>query len=114
MTKRRLVLIGALIALLVVPATVAADTPLIVGDVSQDGMVNVADVIQIMQYTVGMRQFDADQLRCGDTTADGQVTVGDAVHIMQFTVDPDGTHGVLAKPLYDPVFHAGMIDPLTL
>ncbi len=111
---KKLIVALVMVAALVVPAIVSADATLVVGDVSLDGKTNIGDAVQIMQYTVGLRAFDADQLRCGDTTADGLTNIGDAIHIMQWTVDPYGIHGILKKPLYDPVFHASMVDPLTV
>lgn len=87
---------------------------LIVGDVNLDERTNIIDAMFIAQYVVGLRTLDADQLKCADTTADRAVNIIDAMHIAQFSVDPRGTAGVLFKPLFDPVFHQGMIDPLTL
>ena len=87
---------------------------LIVGDVNLDESTNIIDAMFIAQYVVGLRSLDADQLRCADTTADSAVNIIDAMHIAQFTVDPRQIAGILFKPLYDPVFHQGMIDPLTL
>ncbi len=87
---------------------------LIVGDVGLDGRVTMVDVLFILQYRAALITLNEDQLRCADTNADGRVTMADALHIMQFRADPDGSLGILHKPLYDPVFHHGMIDPLTL
>jgi hypothetical protein len=102
------------LAAALVPSVVAAAAPLVVGDANMDGKVSMADVLAVLQYRAGDVEFTADQLRCADTTADGKVTMADALHIMQFRADPHGTLGILHKPLYDPVFHAGMVDPLTL
>ena len=86
---------------------------LMVGDVSMDGAVTMGDVMYLMQSRAGLRTLDEYQLQCADTNADGQVTMGDAMHIMQFRADPHKELGILYKPLYDPVFHSGMIDPLS-
>jgi len=83
-----------------------------VGDVTLDAHVSVADAVAIMQFTIGSRELSGDQLRAGDTTGDGRVSVADAVHIMQFTIDPDGAFGILAKPLWRTPVHDGMLDPL--
>lgn len=113
MTKRWILVLGALVALLAVPAVVSANG-LVVGDANLDGKTTMADAMTIMRYRAGLEEFNADQLKCADTTADGKVTMADAMHIMQFRADPDGSAGILSKPIYDPVFHSGMIDPLTL
>ncbi len=83
-----------------------------VGDVNLDGRVTMADVAFVMQYRAGLREFNTDQMRCADTNADSRVTMADALHIMQFRADPDGSLGILHKPLYDPVFHHDLLDPL--
>ena len=65
----------------------------------------------VMQYRAGFRELDQYQLLCADTNADGSVNIADAMHIMQFRADPYGTAGILCKPLHDPRFHEGTIDP---
>lgn len=89
-------------------------TGLIEGDANGDGAVNVGDAVAVLRYTVNLFEMNADQLKSADTTDDGNVNVGDAVHILQFTVDPDRTHNVLAKPLWETPADDDMIDPLTL
>jgi len=114
--KKHILILIALAAMIAVaiPGTVMADKPpLVVGDANLDGMTSMADVMFIMQYRGGLREFSENQLRCADTTADGMVTMADVMHIMQYRADPDMTLGILYKLLYDPTFHAGMIDPLT-
>ena len=85
---------------------------LMVGDVNLDARVTMADCLCVMRHRAAVQILDLDQLRCADTNADGAVTMADALHIMQFRADPDGSAGILCKPLYDPSFHDGMIDPL--
>ena len=92
----------------------SAEPYLIVGDTNLDGRVTMADVLTILQYRAGTITLSNDQLRCADTNADERVTMADGLHIMQFRADPYSTLGILSKPLYDPEFHEGMIDPLTL
>ena len=83
-----------------------------VGDANMDGRVTMGDTLTILQYRAALAELDDYQLRCGDTNCDGRVTMADALHIMQFRADPDQTLGILTIPLYNPEFHAGMIDPL--
>jgi len=81
---------------------------LIEGDVTRDNVTNIVDAMFIAQYTVGLRDFDVNQLVCADTNDDGTVNIVDAMHIAQYTVDPMGSGGVLFKPLWEEAF-----DPLT-
>lgn len=86
----------------------AAIVRLVEGDATRDHVTNIIDAMFIAQYTVDLREFDANQLICGDTNDDGQVNIVDAMHIAQYTVDPTGAGGVLFKPLWEVSF-----DPLT-
>jgi hypothetical protein len=88
---------------------------LVEGDVNCDGTTNIVDAMYIAQYTVGLRELDADQMICGDTTDDGSVNIVDAMHVAQFTVDPHGTANVLFKPLWESEFDEGItLDPLDI
>ena len=55
--------------------------------------------------------FDADQLEAADITDDGNVTISDAMHIAQWLVDPNGTLGVLFKPLWELANDSHMLQP---
>ena len=81
------------------------------GDTTGDGYVNIVDAMFIAQYDVGLRTFTADQLTCADTTDEGTVEIVDAMHIAQWGVDPDGTSGVLHKPLWESPADDHMLPP---
>jgi len=81
---------------------------LIEGDANLDGTTNIIDAMFVAQYTVGLRTLDANQLICADTTDDGATNIVDAMHISQYTVDPNGSAGVLFKPLWEAA-----TDPIT-
>lgn len=61
----------------------------------------VIDAMFITQYIAGLRNLNASQLQCADIMDDGDVTMADAMHIAQWKADPDGTLGVLFKPLWE-------------
>ena len=92
--------------------TIAA-TPeaLMEGDGSLNEHVQVSDAMSIAQYAAGLVSLTDDQLTCADTTDDGSVTMADAMHIAQWLVDPDGTLGVLNKPLWETPADDDMLHP---
>ncbi len=53
------------------------------GDVTGDGRINVADAVLLMQYLAGNSTLNAKQLRAADVVKDGAVNVIDATAIMQ-------------------------------
>ena len=84
--------------------------PLMDADVNLDGKVTIVDAMFIAQYVVGLRTLNADQLRCAETynSTVGSPDISDAMHIAQWVVDPDGSLGVLKRPIYH---HADMLPP---
>jgi len=83
------------------------------GDVDMNGCVDISDAMFIAQYTVGLRTLNESQLKCADTTDDdGNVDISDAMHIAQYTVDPDGSLGVLYKPLWESPADDDMMKPV--
>ena len=82
------------------------------GDVSGDGHVTIGDAMLIAQHTTHIITLDADQLKCADTTDEGSVTIGDAMHIAQYTVDPNGSLGVLFKPIWESPADDDMLKPV--
>jgi len=85
--------------------------PLMEGDVTLNGHVDIVDSMFIAQWVIGLRTFSADQLECADTFDDGAPDISDAMHIAQWVVDPDGSLGVLKVPLWDAVLDAHMLPP---
>ena len=86
--------------------------PLMEGDVTLDGHVDIVDAMFIAQWVVGLRTLSADQLTCADTFDDGAPDISDAMHIAQWVVDSDGTLGVLKVPLWKSPADDNMIPPL--
>ncbi|MCK4527319.1 hypothetical protein KAW18_08095 [candidate division WOR-3 bacterium] len=82
------------------------------GDVTMDMHVTMADAMFIAQYKAGVRSLNASQLKCADTTDEGDVTMADAMHIAQWKADPDGSLGVLFKPLWEAGPDADMLPPV--
>ena len=76
-----------------------------------NGCVNILDAMFIAQYTVELRTLNESQLKCADTNDDGNVDILDAMHIAQYTVDPDGSLGVLYKPLWESPADEDMLKP---
>jgi len=93
-------------------ATPQTTTQLMEGDVTMDKHVTMADAMFIAQYKAGLRTLNASQLQCADTTDDGDVTMADAMHIAQWKADPDGTLGVLYKPLWELGPDDNMLEPV--
>ncbi|MCG7850839.1 MAG: dockerin type I repeat-containing protein, partial [ANME-2 cluster archaeon] len=81
------------------------------GDVTGDNCVDTVDAMLIAQYRAGLISLTADQLKCADTTDDGSSDMIDAMHIKQWRVDPDGSLGVLAKPLWESPADDDMLHP---
>lgn len=60
------------------------------GDVNDDGEINVQDVVLVMQYVIGLRSLTSDQLEAADVNRDGVVNVQDATLIMQHVLGIEG------------------------
>lgn len=56
------------------------------GDVNEDGVVNVEDVVLVMQYILGLTQLDPDQQNAADVNGDGIINVEDVVLVMQYVL----------------------------
>lgn len=56
------------------------------GDVNEDGEINVLDAILVMDYTIGLQNLTGDQLEAADVNRDGRVNVQDATMIMQYVL----------------------------
>ena len=53
------------------------------GDVNNDGSVNSADALIVLQYSVGLTAIDTN---LGDVNKDGIVNSADALMILQYSV----------------------------
>ena len=91
---------------------IVVGSALMEGDVNMNGCVGISDAMLIAQYTAGLRTLNESQLKCADTNDDGEVTISDAMHIAQYTVDPDGSKGVLHKPLWESPADDDMMKPV--
>ena len=91
---------------------IVVGSALMEGDVDMNGCVDILDALLIAQYDVGLITLNASQLKCADTTDDGNVDISDAMHIAQYTVDPDGSLGVLRKPLWESPADEDMLKPV--
>ena len=70
------------------PAYVRA-TPVLFGDANEDGAVNQADTLLVLQEVVGLREKPAagsDLFRKTDVHTNGMIEVGDALFIAQYNV----------------------------
>lgn len=56
------------------------------GDVNNDGAVNVTDATEIQKYSAGKITFDDDALNRADVNSDGKVNVSDATLIQKYAV----------------------------
>lgn len=62
------------------------DTEFYLGDVNNDGTVNVLDATVIQKYCVGKATFDDELLTIADVNGDGNVNVSDATLIQKYAV----------------------------
>lgn len=68
-----------------VPAKITiAESAASVGDVNQDGKINLTDAKLVMQYYNGAGVLEGQQLKNADTNGDGNVNLTDAKRIMQY------------------------------
>lgn len=67
-----------------IPAKITiAEQAASIGDVNQDGTVNLTDAKLVMQYYNGAATLEGQQLKNADTNGDGNVNLTDAKRIMQ-------------------------------
>ena len=93
--------------------TGSAAPTLMEGDVtSLNDCVSITDAMFIAQNVTGARMLSADQMTCADTDDDGDVDITDAMHIAQYVVDPDGSLGILFKPLWQSPADDDMSPPV--
>lgn len=86
--------------------------PQMEGDVNLDYRVTDADTTCIAYHVMGINILDPYRLTCADTTDDGSVTITDAMHISQWLLDPDGSLGILFKPLWESPADDDMLAPV--
>jgi hypothetical protein len=54
---------------------------ILLGDVNEDGEINIFDIIAIRNYIFGISDFDDYTFRCADTTGDGDINIFDIIAI---------------------------------
>lgn len=59
----------------------------IMGDVNEDGSIDILDVVMVQKYSVDLIELDELQLYVSDVNDDGVVDTLDAVMIQQYTVE---------------------------
>ena len=59
----------------------------LIGDVNNDGIVDVMDSILIQRYTTDKVELTDEQLYVADVNDDGQVDVIDAMQIQKYSVE---------------------------
>jgi len=66
-----------------IKAGAAVEEPVLYGDVNEDGIVDLADVILLMQHISGNVTLTSQQFKAADVNKDGVVNTGDVIFIMQ-------------------------------
>ena len=74
---------------IVVPSidVVILGTPLKLGDINGDGIVDVADAILLMQYNAGSIALTPRQIKAADMNGDGVANVGDVILLLQLCLE---------------------------
>ena len=54
-----------------------------IGDVTQNGKVNLSDVVMLQKYLMGSYDLSDAQLKVADVTEDGKVTADDVTALMK-------------------------------
>lgn len=60
-----------------------------IGDVNQDGRVNIADVDEIQKYLIGIVELSDKQMELADVNNDGSVRISDATHLQKILLGID-------------------------
>ncbi len=61
--------------------------PVLIGDVNNDGVIDILDAAMIQKFTVESVELTPEQLNVADVNDDGAVDILDVVDIQKFTVD---------------------------
>ena len=69
------------------------------GDVNQDGVVDIADAVMLVNYVVGKYTGPALSMDASDANRDGQIDIADAVRIVNLVV---GKINALSRPAMRP------------
>ena len=83
--KSALILLSIFLFLFLISSTAFAETGSL-GDVNEDGVVDVRDVVLVMRHVLEIEELDADLEKWADVNCDGVVNVQDATLIMQYSL----------------------------
>jgi hypothetical protein len=64
-----------------------------IGDVNDDGKVDVSDVTEIQKYIASMTELTDNQLLAADVNADGKIDITDATQIQKYLAGIETTLG---------------------
>jgi len=84
--KTTLVLLSIFLFLFLI-SSIAFAEPGKLGDINDDGKVNVLDVVLVMRHVLEIEELDQDQEKYADVNCDGKVNVQDVSLIMQYALD---------------------------
>ena len=56
------------------------------GDLNYDGVVNSADALKVLQYSVGLIKLDDKQIKIGDVNFDKKINSMDALKILEYSI----------------------------
>jgi len=79
------------------------DNPVGSGDINQDGIVNILDIVQVVNYILGNPDFSEEQIALADYNQDNNVDILDIVQIVN--------HILSDETQYIPKFMAEDINP---
>ncbi len=83
--KTSIVLLSIFLFLIIFSPAVFAETGKL-GDINDDGEVDVRDVVLVMRHVLVLEELDEDQQRRADVDGDGEIDVRDATLIMQYAL----------------------------
>lgn len=98
----------------ILPFPIPALNAAVYGDVNEDGMINVHDVVLVMRYVLGFESLTPRQKTTADVNGDGRVNVLDVNLLLQKTLRLIDQFPVSARPgqeLIDTFIAAAGITP---
>jgi len=54
------------------------------GDINNDGILNIADALSLLRYSVGLEK--GENLQMGDFNGDGRIDLADALAVLRWSV----------------------------
>lgn len=84
--KTTIVLLSTFLFLFLISSITFAE-PGRLGDVNDDGEIDVRDVVLVMRHVLEIEELDQDQEKYADVNCDGEIDVRDVTLIMQYVLD---------------------------